>query len=68
MLKGKSLDVKVACVFFAAARQTKKNRDMSLILHYVDTDWREVNKAYKKCAELLEFVAIRPSQIVEMTC
>lgn len=52
MLKGKSLDVKVACVFFAAARQTKKNRNMSLILNYVDTDWHEVNKAYKKCSEL----------------
>ena len=41
---------------------------MSLILDYVDTDWHEVNKAYKKCSELFSFVAIRPSQIVEMTC
>ena len=68
VLKGRSLDVKVTCVMFAAARSTNKHRKISQILNYVSSSEREVNRSFKKCKELFKFVSQPPSQIVESTC
>ena len=65
ILKGKSLDSKVGCVMFYAARNTKKHRKVSQILNYVNSNEREMGKCFKKCKELLKFVPIPPSHIVE---
>mmetsp|Transcript_29659 Transcript_29659/g.36791 ORF Transcript_29659/g.36791 Transcript_29659/m.36791 type:complete len:90 (-) Transcript_29659:558-827(-) len=61
VLKGKSLDVKVACVMFAAASATKKRRKITQILEYLNTSEREVNRSFKKCKELFKFQATQPS-------
>lgn len=68
VLRGKSLDVKVACVVFAAASATKKRRKLSQILQYLNTSEREVNRSFKKCKDLFKFQATQPSQIVYATC
>ena len=61
VLRGKSLDVKVACVVFAAASATKKRRKLSEILAYLNTTEREVNRSFKKCKDLFKFQATQPS-------
>jgi len=68
ILKGKSIDAKVGCVMFYAARNTKKHRRVSQILNYVCSNEREINKCFKRCKELLKFVPTPPSQIVEAAC
>ena len=68
MLKGKSLDSKVGCVMYYAARNTKKNRKVSHILNYVNSTEREMSKCFKKCKELLKFQPIPPSHIVDDVC
>lgn len=37
ILKGKSLEAKVGCVMFYAARNTRKNRKVDQILNYVNS-------------------------------
>lgn len=68
MLKGKSLDSKVGCVMYYAARNTKKNRNVRQILNYVNSNEREMGKCFKKCKELLKFQPIPPSHIVDDVC
>ena len=68
VLKGKSLDVKVACVVFAAANACKKTRKMPEIIRFLTSSEREVNRSFKKCKDLFKFVALQPAQIVTSTC
>ena len=68
VLKGKSLEAKVGCVIFYAARNTKKHKKISEILNYVNSSKQEMSKCFKKCKELLKFVPIPPSHIVEAVC
>ena len=65
ILKGKSLDAKVGCVMYYAARNKQRAKKVSEILHYVNSNSREINKCFKKCKELLKFVPMPPSQIIE---
>ena len=68
MLKGKSLDAKVGCVMYYAARNTKKNRKVSQILNYVNSSEKEMGKCFKKCKELLKFKPMEPKDIVDEVC
>lgn len=68
VLKGKSLDAKVGCVMFYAARNTGKHRKANQILNYISSTEREMSKCFKKCKELLKFVPIAPATVVESAC
>ena len=68
LLKGKSLDAKVAVVIFMAARNTQKRKKIDDILRYVNTTKSEINKCFKKCKDIIIDKRIQPSHIVETTC
>lgn len=53
LLKGKSLDAKVAVVIFMAARNTQKRKKIDDILRYVNTTKSEINKCFKKCKDII---------------
>ena len=64
-MKGKSLEAKVGCDMYYAARNKQRARKVSEILNYDNSSSREINKCFKKCKELLKFVPMPPSQIIE---
>ena len=45
--EGKSLDSKVGCVMFYAARNPGKGKDVRQILNYLNSSERELGKCFK---------------------
>ena len=68
MLKGKNLDVKVACAVYYAAQNTRKHKSVLQILNYVNSKKRILDRCIGKCLDLTEHHSVTATQIVETVC
>lgn len=68
VLKGKSIDAKVATVIYFAARHCKRQQAPLDILKYCSCSKQEMNKCVKKCKQVFSSAPIPPSAIVEEAC
>lgn len=70
LLRGKSVNGKVAGAIFYASRKTQQPRSLKQILSTTQVNFKELNSCCKKISSLFpdEKVSIQPQQLADQAC